>query len=117
MSTDVLDFAMNFEDAQQAEADKKLLVAFYKGLEKNEFKSIEAGRPIFDEMDLIKIITPGSRDSFVGLATEEYCWFEGYTWQYASCSDCGEHLGWFYQSGENSQFYGLIVDKLVRYQA
>lgn len=52
-----------------------------------------------------------------GLATEEYCWFEGYTWQYASCSDCGEHLGWFYQSGENSQFYGLIVDKLVRYQA
>ncbi len=52
-----------------------------------------------------------------GLATEEYCWFEGYSWQYASCSDCGEHLGWFYQSGESDQFYGLIVDKLVRYQA
>lgn len=52
-----------------------------------------------------------------GLATEEYCWFEGFAWQYASCTDCGEHLGWFYQSGESDQFYGLIVDKLVRYQA
>lgn len=51
-----------------------------------------------------------------GLAAAEYCWFEGYTWQYASCSDCGEHLGWFYQAGESDQFYGLIIDKLVRYQ-
>jgi hypothetical protein len=51
-----------------------------------------------------------------GLAMEEYCWFEGYLWQYASCTDCGEHLGWFYQSGESNQFFGLIIDKLVRYQ-
>lgn len=72
MSTEAIDFAMNFEDNQQSEADKKLLVAFYKGIDKNEAKSIEAGRPIFDEMDLIKILTPGSRDSFVGLATEQY---------------------------------------------
>lgn len=52
-----------------------------------------------------------------GLATSEYCWFEGFNWQYASCTDCGEHLGWFYQTGENEQFFGLIIDKLVRYQA
>lgn len=72
MSTTEVDFMMNFEDNQQAEADKKLVVAFYKDAIKNEFKSTEAGRPIFDEVDLVKIITPGSRDSFVGDATEQY---------------------------------------------
>ena len=70
--SDVLDFQMNFEEAQQSEADKKLLVVFYKDVIKNEMKSIEAGRPIFDEIDLIKILTPGSRDSFVGDATQAY---------------------------------------------
>lgn len=50
-----------------------------------------------------------------GRATGEYCWFPGYVWQLAKCSDCGEHLGWFFQDGEADQFYGLIVDKLVRY--
>ncbi len=69
---DELDFNMNFEAAEQNDADKKLLVAFFKDTIKNETKSIEAGRPIFDEIDLIKIITPGSRDSFVGDATPEY---------------------------------------------
>jgi hypothetical protein len=72
MSTDTIDYAMNFEDNQQSEADKKLLVIFYKDVVKNELKSIDAGRPIFDEIDLVKIITPGSRDSFVGDATEQY---------------------------------------------
>lgn len=72
MSTDTLDFALNFEDNQQAEADKKLLVLFFRDTIKNEHKSIEAGRPIFDEIDLVKIITPGSRDSFIGDATPEY---------------------------------------------
>jgi hypothetical protein len=52
-----------------------------------------------------------------GRATAEYSWFQGYVWQLAKCSDCGEHLGWFFQNGEADQFYGLIVDKLVRYQS
>jgi hypothetical protein len=72
VSTETLDIQMNFEQDQQAEADKKLFVVFYRSTEKNATKSVEAGRPIFDEMDLIKIISPGSRDSFVGIATEEY---------------------------------------------
>lgn len=69
---ETLDFAMNFEENQQSEADKKLMVVFYKDVVKNELKSTEAGRPIFDEVDLVKIITPGSRDTFVGDATEAY---------------------------------------------
>ena len=72
MSTETLDFAMNFEDNQQSDADKRLLVLFYREPIKNELKTIEAGRPIFDEIDLVKIITPGSRDTFVGDATPEY---------------------------------------------
>lgn len=51
-----------------------------------------------------------------GAPLQEYSWFRGYSWQLARCSDCGEHLGWFYQNGEADQFFGLIVDKLVRYQ-
>jgi hypothetical protein len=50
-----------------------------------------------------------------GPPTAEHCWFEGYTWQLAKCSDCGEHLGWFYQNGEADQFFGLIVEKLADY--
>lgn len=72
MSTETLDFAMNFDDGQQNEADKKLLVIFYRDVQKNETKSTEQGRPIFDEIDVVKIISPGQRDSFVGDATEQY---------------------------------------------
>ena len=72
MSTDTIDFQMNFEDAQQAEADKKLLVVFYREPLKNETKSIEAGRPIFDEVDLIKIMFPGQRDTLVAMVDEGY---------------------------------------------
>lgn len=72
MSTDTIEYEMNFEDGQQSDADKRLLVLFYREPIKNETKSVEAGRPIFDEIDLVKIITPGSRDSFIGDATEEY---------------------------------------------
>jgi len=70
--SDDLDFVMNFEDAQQSDADKKLLAMFYTDVVKNEAKSIDAGRPIFDNITLIRIITPGSRDTFVGDATPEY---------------------------------------------
>lgn len=69
MPTAEIDFMMNFEDNQQAEADKKLLVIFYRGTEKSEYKSAEAGRPIFDEFDYVKILTPGSKDTFTGDAT------------------------------------------------
>ena len=72
MSTAIADFDLNFEDSQQSDADKKLLVLFYREPIKNEPKSIEAGRPIFDEIDLVKIIAPGSRDNFVGDATPDY---------------------------------------------
>lgn len=47
-----------------------------------------------------------------GEATGEFSWFAGYVWRYALCGNCLAHLGWKYESGENT-FFGLIQDKLV----
>ena len=55
----------DFEDQQQYAFDAKLFVVFYKDAIHNEAKSLEAGRPIYDEVDLVKIMTPGSRDSVI----------------------------------------------------
>ena len=65
MSTGTIDYNMDFQDNQQAEADKRLLVHFYKEAIQNNFKTKEAGRPIFDEFDFVKVMAPGSRDTVV----------------------------------------------------
>jgi hypothetical protein len=46
-----------------------------------------------------------------GISSLEHTWFSDYSWRYALCSNCHTHLGWFYQS-ENNSFYGLILDNL-----
>ncbi len=53
-----------------------------------------------------------------GEATERYTWFSGFSWQYARCLSCDEHLGWYYENnapeGSSKQyFFGLVADKLV----
>ena len=72
MSTDVLDFQMNFEANEQSEADKKLFVKFYTLPVHQEGASIEAGRPIFKDEEHISIIAPGSRSEFVGKVDPGY---------------------------------------------
>lgn len=59
-------------ELNETEEDKKLLVQFYSTAVQNNFKSAEAGRPIFDDVDMIKIIVPGSRDVLVSQASEIY---------------------------------------------
>jgi hypothetical protein len=66
----VLD-AKDFQQSQH-EGDKRLLAKFYKNAIFNEFKSNEAGRHIYDEIDYIRVITPGSRDDFHTEATQQY---------------------------------------------
>jgi hypothetical protein len=44
--------------------------------------------------------------------TLENTWFAGFSWSISMCSDCLEHLGWFYQKDEH-HFFGLILDRLV----
>ena len=63
---------LDFDESRQYQGDEKLAVIFYQRAIKNEFKSTEAGRPIFDELDYIKILTPGSRDTFESEASLEY---------------------------------------------
>ena len=55
----------DFEDQRAYEYDSKLFVHFYKDAIHNEIKSLDAGRPIYDEVDLVKIMVPGSKDSVV----------------------------------------------------
>jgi hypothetical protein len=62
----------SFEEDQLYEADKRLAVQFYYDAVQNEFKSNQEGRPIFDQVAMIRIFTPGSRDVFVTKVTQHY---------------------------------------------
>ncbi len=46
-----------------------------------------------------------------GHPSNEFCWFEGYVWQYAACRRCHAHLGWYFTAGDDA-FFGLIRDRL-----
>jgi len=56
----------------QSDDDKRLVVEFYMAAVKDEGKSAEAGRPIFNDVPMIKIITPGSRDVYTNKALQVY---------------------------------------------
>ena len=47
-----------------------------------------------------------------GRETDEFTWFQGFTWQYSLCGTCFDHLGWFFNSAGRS-FFGLISSKLI----
>lgn len=52
----------------------------------------------------------------VGAPTQEFTWFEGYSWTVVVCQSCGAHLGWHYQGDPGrspAQFYGLLKAALV----
>lgn len=56
----------------------------------------------------------GARGCVVaGVPTDEFTWFPGYRWSFVICANCQSHLGWFYQSRENS-FFGFILDQLLK---
>ena len=40
-------------------------------------------------------------------------WFPSFRWQYASCSRCAKHLGWYFQASAGAHFYGLILDRIL----
>jgi len=47
-----------------------------------------------------------------GVPVTEHTWFPGFAWNYATCSNCGAHLGWFFQRNDKG-FFGLILDLLA----
>lgn len=63
---------LDFDQSRTHAGDDKLFAVFYRGTRVNELKSQEAGRPVHDDVDLIKIVIPGQRDTLVAEATYEY---------------------------------------------
>ena len=47
------------------------LVEFYRDAIQNNFKSAEAGRPIFDEKDFVRIQTPGDTRTVITRQSRE----------------------------------------------
>ena len=47
-----------------------------------------------------------------GEPTADFSWFDGYNWQYALCSTCLTHLGWWFTARSDS-FFGLIANRLM----
>lgn len=47
-----------------------------------------------------------------GTPTLEHTWFPGYSWLFCQCSECGQHLGWYYSGPQD--FAGLIKPRIVR---
>lgn len=48
----------------------------------------------------------------VSESSTEFAWFAGYAWRVGVCTGCLTHIGWRFQSGDDS-FYGLILKSLV----
>lgn len=56
------DEPFNMQEDPRNKMDVRLFKQFYKRAVLNRVRSAEAGRPIFDEVDYIRIIVPGSKD-------------------------------------------------------
>ncbi len=39
-------------------------------------------------------------------------WFAGFRWRLASCAECRNHLGWYFDRDEATYFYGLILNRI-----
>lgn len=49
-----------------------------------------------------------------GNLTAEFSWFDNYSWQFATCSNCLAQLGWFFVSAQRrNSFFGLITSKIL----
>jgi hypothetical protein len=60
-----LEYDHNVFDLRANEADKALLVRFFTSPIQSEAKSVEAGRPIFDDTEMIEIRVRGTKDNVV----------------------------------------------------
>jgi len=49
----------------------------------------------------------------VGQESEYFAWFDGCSWRVTVCGSCHLHLGWFFSGGGSTDFFGLIIDRLV----
>ncbi len=71
-ATGVYDQDRTYEDGKQFADDDKLFVRFETKPQHNQFLSDKEGRPIFQDVEYISIITPGSRDVFTTPLDDSY---------------------------------------------
>ena len=65
MALEEIDYDINAFAASAREADKNLAVRFYMQAVQNEVKSVEQGRPIFDDTEMVEIRVRGDRNNVV----------------------------------------------------
>ena len=102
--------AADFESflSPQEKADRGLLVQFYIGTRKNEVKTADAGRAIFDEIEYVKISVPGQRDAlFEGPAKEDH--LKRFSRQYKAFKE-GQELA---QTGTPIEHWPLMTKGMV----
>lgn len=50
---------------------------------------------------------------YIGRASSEFTWFNGYVWRIAVCGSCLVHLGWRFSGADGGFFHGLITSRLI----
>jgi hypothetical protein len=65
MSLQEADFSMTQRAMEGRSADDRLMIKFELFPHPNETKSLEAGHPVYDDMEYITIIVPGDKTSIV----------------------------------------------------
>jgi hypothetical protein len=50
---------------------------------------------------------------YIGSASWEFTWFNGYAWRIAICRSCLAHLGWRFSGAGGHFFHGLITSRLI----
>jgi hypothetical protein len=66
-----IDYDTNIFNPGSRDADKNLAVRFYTAPMQNEAKTLEAGRPIFDDTEMVEIRVRGDRNNVVQRPTRE----------------------------------------------
>jgi hypothetical protein len=51
--------------------------------------------------------------AYVGPASDEFTWFNGFAWRVGVCRGCLAHLGWYFAAPSGAAFWGLILDHLI----
>lgn len=65
MSLEEIDYDVNAFNPASREADKNLAVKFYVQPLKDDFKSVEQGRPIFADTEMVEIRVRGDRNNVI----------------------------------------------------
>lgn len=58
--------------ANRKSGDEGLLIRFFRAMEPNPLKTLNSGKPEFDEVECISIVVPGSSNEHVAIITDEY---------------------------------------------